>query len=218
MGCSSCEMRNKYPDTVYAIFVSASGDDIPNTHAGIRAEIEKLGAATVEPAKRKLRAVTNFQFLKESERLYLNTISFYGYDPLMVTPASPQDAAVVADIYASKSTNKIYAQSQFQNAMLPVNWIDNYCNPVFRIDGKNYLPGLNTTDKDNTIINNAIGIELPSCFSIEKELSTNNIASIDIQAALAQYNRTEQKYQNYIVKAVAEFWVGKGYGENRNNQ
>lgn len=217
MGCSSCEMRKKYPDTVYAIFISSTGNEIPNTHAGIRAEIEAIGTATAEPVKRVLRPVTNFKFLKESERLFLNTISFYGYDPLMLTPSSPQDSDVVADIYASKSTNKIYAQSQFQNGLLPINWIDNYCNPVFRIDGKNYLPGLNTVDDDNTIINSAIGIELPSCFNIEKELQTNNIASIEIQSALAQYNRTEDKYQNYIVKAVAEFWVGKGYGTKDNN-
>jgi hypothetical protein len=217
MGCSSCEMRKLYPDTVHAIFVSSTGNPIANTHAGIRAEIEALGTATLEPVKRVLRPITNINYLKESERLYLNTISFYGYDPLMLTPASPQDSDVVDDIYASKATNKILAQSQFQNGMLPINWLDNYCNPVFRIDGTNYLPGLNTVENDNTIINSAIGIELPSCFSIEKELDTNNIATIDIQAALAQYNSTEAKFQNYIIKAVAEFWVGKGYGKSNNN-
>lgn len=213
MSCTNCEMRKKYPDTIYAIYMSASGETIPNTHAGIRAEIEKLGTATLEPEKRVLRPVTNIEILKESERLYLNSVNFYGYDPLMLTPSSPQDSTVVNDIYSSKATNKVYAQSQFQNGLIPINWIDNYCNPVFRIDGKNYLPGLNTAEDDQNIINSAIGIELPSCFSIEKELKSNNISNISIEAALAQYNRTSAKFQNYIVKAVIEFWVGSGYGE-----
>lgn len=191
--------------------MSATGADIPDTHAGIRAEIAALGTATAEPIERVLRPVTDLKNLRSSQQLYLNSITFYGYDPLTLTGASPQNSTVVADIYASRATDKAYAQSQFQNGLIPINWIDNYCNPTFKVDGRNYLPGLNTVEKGETIKNKAIGIELPHCFSIEKELNSNSISSIDIVAALAQFNSTSTVYQNYIVKCVAEFWVGNGY-------
>jgi hypothetical protein len=211
MSCNNCEMRKLYPDTITAIFMSSTGESITDSHAGIRSEIEKLGEATTEPVIRSLRPVTDMNVLKSSEKLFFNKVTFYGYDPLMLTPGSPQDSNVVSDIYASKATNKIYAQSQFQNGLIPINWLDNYCNPTFRIDGRNFLPGLNTSESGAKVINSAIGIELPQCFSIEKELGSNSIATLEIQSALAQFNSSENKFQNYIVKAVAEFWVGRGY-------
>lgn len=213
MSCNNCEIRKKYPDTITAIYMSASGDSIPNTHAGIRAEIDKLGASSSEPLVRELRAVTDVSLLKNAERLYLNKITFIGYDPLMLSPESPQDTNLVNNIYASRSTNKVFAQSQYNNGMLPINWLDNYCKPKLLVDGRNYLTGLATIDSNSNIANNAIGIELPQCFSIEKEIAGNGISSLTIQSALAQYNDTELKYQNYILKAILEFWVGTGYNE-----
>lgn len=211
MSCNSCEMRKKYPETITAIFMSATGDTVQDTPAGIRAEIAALGATSSKPIERSLRPVTDLRNLKSSQKLFLNKITFYGYDPLTLTGSSPQNSTVVADIYASRTTNKAYAQSQFQNGLLPINWIDNYCNPTFKVDGRNYLPGLNTAEEGEVNKNKAIGIELPHCFTIEKELDSNSISSIDIVAALAQFNSTSGVYQNYIVKCVAEFWVGNGY-------
>lgn len=225
MACTiDYNFRREYPDTVAIKWISSTETNIKQTwghidntdlgYVGAGKELEKIGQANANigskslvaaPYPTRLRPLDKVDILLNANKVFLDKVEFYAYDTTL-TGSAVQDAAVLADIYASKSTDEIIPQSYFGNGM-PVNWIANYFNPEIYINGRNMLHFLKSSNfgKDNKG-DNSIGLPLPICIDFQKTL--NKVNSIELYGQVAQYIRSQNKFQRYALLAITWFWVG----------
>lgn len=204
MPCSvPLEIRMKYPKTLEMVMISASGEEITPGGAGYYEELERLGSATLEPKRHKLRALGNIKDLYNAGNVYLEKIEFWAIDT--VKPGSThQDADTIAAIASSRTNSKAYAQSAFLNAILPVNFQPNYFRPSVQIDGLPILGGMDA--QNNNVADMGIGLNVTTCVSFDRPLGT--VKDFQIISKCAQYISETNKYQNYAVMAKATFWIG----------
>lgn len=221
MSCNEYEMlRILYPRTIIAMFFSTTetnagqtNSHIPNDNTGYLTELEKLGQANASVGSRvlqaspyptRLRPLTRLSAIYQSQEVLLKDIEFIGYDTTF-TGATGQDAATIADIFASRATDKAYAQSIYKNAMIN-NWQPNFLRPEFYVDNKNVLDFLTDNDFESPNIGDkSIGIPLGKCFDLSIRLG--KVQDITVFAQLAQYIVTENKFQRYPLLCTATFWV-----------
>lgn len=207
MSCDVSEyILKEYPRTLDLLFISATGDSITNTHKGYIAELEKLASATTEPKTRNMRSVRDYSNLA-GKPLYVEKIELFPLDTT-ITGGDGQDAAVLTEIYDTRTGNDIYAQSKFRYAMMPVNWQPNFFNFNVLINGSQSIEGLDQP-AENNIADLSIGTFLPYCFDVKLELE--RFRRIELRSRLAQYISGEDKYQNYPVQAQVSLRVKAGY-------
>jgi len=203
MSCTiDYETRKVYPETIEILFLSHSGEVIIDSIAGIEAELAKLCNSSLAPIERKLRPITELTSIFEAKRVLLEKVEFYPYDTTLVG-ATGQDDDVTAEVYSSKATNDIYAQSQFRNTILSQNFLPNHFRPTLLINGKSYLRG--NTPNELPKADLAIGLPLPYCF--ERNIEIGKVTDIKLFTAFAQ--KVGAKYLNYPVLAAVTFWLGK---------
>jgi len=225
MGCScSRELREEYPETVFVLFCSSTEQNNPQTDAfitnaadGFMPEIEAVGQGSLTPGNKKLsnagndpystrlRLVTDVSKIIAAPAVFVEKVEWFGYDTTL-TGSVVQDAATLAAIYASKATDDAYAQSLFRNAML-MNWQPNWFRPEFWCDTKNLLGGLDGSNYSKLNLGDmSIGIPVPYCFSLEKEIG--RVKDIKAYGQLAQLvGGARGVYQRYMVLCMATFWI-----------
>jgi len=201
MSCSvDLATKERYPKTVEVLFMSWSGELVTDIHS----ELEKLGKATTNPVVRQLRPISNLNQVKSAADVFLEKLQFTAID--VTDPNSLiQDAETVAAIIASKTYSKAYAQSQYKNGVMPVNFQPNWCHPVLTIDGNVLIPALNSAPGYPEL---GIGIAAPSC--IDLNIKLGKVTDILFISAFAQFIKETAKYQNYPVLVQATFWLGTG--------
>lgn len=217
------EIRKKYPNTVVIPYFSSTETNIAQTNAHIPnspdgylvggPEMELLGqdAADVgsellvaNPYPTRLRPMAKESLIFQTNNVFLEKLEWFAYD-VTLDGSAVQDAATIAAIYASRAANDTYGQSLYKNA-LPVNWQPNFFRPSFRIDGKDILNYLSTGNFGYNRGDLSIGIPLPYCMEIVKELG--KIRIIEAHAQVAQYIPDTQLFQRYPVLCLATFWYG----------
>jgi len=225
MACSiDYNFRREYPKTVAILWISSTETNIKQTwghidntnvgYVGAGKELEKLGQADADigskelvsaPYPTRLRPLNKLDILYNANKVFFDKVEYYAYDSTL-TGSAVQDAAVLADIYASKTTDEIIPQSYFDKGM-PVNWVANYFRPEIYINGRNVFDFLQSSNygKDNKG-DNSIGLHLPICIDMQNELKKVN--SIELYGQVAQYIRSQNKFQRYPLLAVTWFWVG----------
>jgi hypothetical protein len=221
MSCNEYELlRLNYPRTIIAMFFSSTeiapaqtNGHIPNTIGGYLTELEDLGQANAAVGSRaliaapyptRMRPLTRLSSIYQSQDVLLKDIEFIGYDTTL-TGATNQDAATIAEVYASRATNDAYAQSIYKNAMIN-NWQPNFLRPEFYVDGKNVLDFLSDNDFDQPNAGDrSIGIPLGKCFDLSIQLG--KVRDVNVHAQLAQYIALTGLYQRYPLLCTATFWV-----------
>lgn len=206
MSCSIVELREQYPETVILRFISESGDPITDSDIGYLTEFEKLGNDTVEPAIRNLRCIDNINEIFNTPKILLNKIEMFCFDTLKVN-STHQDTPTNTAITNSRTTTKSYAQSAYQNAVMPVMWQPNYVRPLIVANNKPVFRGANSPNGDTPTANNSIGLILPTCLELNTELGALN--DFSISTACAQYISETAKFKNYPIMAIIEFWINK---------
>lgn len=194
-------LRLKYPNTVDVLFLSESGQPIANTADGMIAELQRLCSSTDEPIERRMRPLSNLDLIMNQSSVFMEKIEFFAFDTTIIGGAG-QDDTITNALYTSKTTNDVYAQSGFRNAMQAINFQPNFFRPKIWINGTNLLRGMDTFGS-NAIADRAIGLPLPYCY--ERNFEIGHLKSIHLQAKYAQ--KVENKYLNYPLVAVATFWT-----------
>lgn len=201
MACLNDELRQKYPNTYEALYMSVSGTTITNTYAGMLTELSRLMGATALPLNRRLRPISRIDKIKQAPAVLIERIEFRAYD-CKESAGTGQDTNVYNEIIGTRTDNEIMPQSYFQNAELSVNWQPNFFRPVFFV---NHVDLLGLTDsEDNTIADVAIGDVIPACYTLMQEVG--HLQTVMINAALAQWIPLQAKYQNYPLIAKIVFW------------
>lgn len=209
MSCNvDWSIRERYPTSVEVLFITCSGDPVSDMNE----ELDKLGTATDYPTVRELRPISNLEMVQNAGEAFLEKLQFTAID--VTNPNSLlQDADTIAAIIASKTSSKAYAQSQYKNGAMPVNFQPNFCHPVLTIDGKVTIPALNTAPGYPEL---GIGISVPTCLDIN--LPLGKVQDISFISAFAQFIAETAKYQNYPLIVQATFWVGTGGALSNCNQ
>lgn len=213
------DLRQRYPKLLIGVFLSQTEENptITDTPSGYLTELEKLGQSAngvgtpeyaVSPYTTEMRAVTDLTPLLNCQSAYLHTIEYFAYDVTQLG-ATGQNGVVTQAIYDSKTTNEIYALSQFLNGMMPINWQPNFFRPKFAINTNNMIEGISATNTGNK--NNqgdlSIGLPLPICFSIQREVG--KVTDIKSYGQVAQYiNADGGKFLRYPIMCVATFYYG----------
>jgi len=218
MACeiTNWEFKKAYPYPVHSLFMSWSGTAITDSHIGMISELERLGSATAAPAVRQLRPLSRISALMNGNtRALLEKIEFFPYD-VTKTGSAHQDAATLAAIYASRTANDAIPQSLYLNAMV-MNWQPNFCRPSVKINNVEYFLGLDSSyyqaDSYSNLGDMSIGIPVPYCLDVNVQVE--NVKSIRIYSALAQYIATTALFQNYALLCKITWWTGPGLPDDR---
>ncbi len=206
MSCSIVELREKFPETVILRFISETGDPITNTNIGYLTEFEKLGNDTDSPELRNLRCIDNINEIFNTPNILLNKVELFCFDALKLG-STYQDAATNTAITNSRTATKAYAQSAYINAVMPVMWQPNYVRPLILANNKPVFRGANSPNADYPIANNSIGLILPTCLELNTELGM--LTDFTIATSCAQYISETNKFKNYPVMGIVEFWINK---------
>lgn len=200
------EIIREYPRQFDLLFISTSGETIPNDLTGFMAEIEKVANATPTPEVKKMKAVRSYKDLKQKP-IYVESIEFFPYDTTRNGGAG-QDPDVNAEIIGSRTGTDIYPQSLYRNAMMPLNWQPNFFNFTFLVNGSQLVEGLDN-GFDLSIADLTIGQPMPYCIQVCHKV--DRLQSIDLSSRFAQYIAGEEKYQNYPLLAKLSIRVKDGY-------
>ena len=180
---------------------------IPNSSDGYytNKEIEILGSEvewtgsplpdlSLLPYPSRMRPLRDMTFLKTAKNIIFVNIQFVAYDA-KVNGSSVQSAAVNSALSdsISSSVNNAYAQTRTIRSV-PVTWIDNHFNPIFKVNDFNIFkslehsgfnlntslfgPGVNKGDL-------SIGQPLPYETNVFKHFQ-DGINTIDVSAFVAQ--------------------------------
>lgn len=204
-------------------WISQSGNAI-STNADMLTELEILGQATATlptagseydfvggvPYTTRLRNIREWKNrLSDSQDAYLRSILFYILDT--TKNGSPyQDAAVLAEIMTPSDPFNVPARANYLNSELPVTWMPNGFNPVFKINGVNILQNFTMTDRlQSSDSGNAallsMGLTLPTVFDDLYYRPQQGFKNIDVEAYCVQPVLT--KYQRYCVVCEATFVI-----------
>jgi hypothetical protein len=218
-----------YPDTVVVLFFNSTADDtnnpatfIPSTYDAYWDELQLLGQAGLAPGTSAnnnplnnpysivQRPITNFDYVLNAQNVFLEKLEYFAYDTT-VAGGLGQDPAVIAEIYSSRTTDEIYGQSYFRNAMLPINWQPNFFRPSFVVNNEEMIKGQFESfyGEKNNIGDLSIGMPLPACFTINKALGKidNGVLSLAQVAQIIDVGGTKY-FQRYPVLTVATFKLG----------
>lgn len=212
--------RREFPNTVVVPFFSSSeyapvqtGSHIPDATDGyLQSEMEVIGQAAADinhnelvasPYPTRLRPLANLNDIYSSQRVFLEKVEFFCYDTTL-QGSTYQDADTLNAIYGSKTGNDVYAQSLYKNGM-PNNWQPNFFRPIFKVDDKNIFHFLQNTNFGGNKGDLSIGLPLPYCFDLNKELG--KVQEIEVFAQIAQYVAESDKFQRYAVQCLATFWT-----------
>lgn len=205
MNCTLSEQILKdYPNQFEAMFISVSGDSITDSHTGFLDDLKKVANATAEPQFKTMKPVRNYSELF-NKPVFIESIEFFPYDTTMLG-SEGQDDTVITEIVDSRTSNDIYPQSLYRNAMMPLNWQPNYFGFSLFVNSCQLVEGLDRAN-NLSIADMSIGSPLPCCIQINKEVERVN--SIELLGRLSQYISVADKYQNYPLLAKISI-RGKG--------
>ena len=227
--CNDSEFfRQKYPETVVALFMSTTetATDVTDTQRnahiadsfdGYLNELEKLGQASASPGgtskvadpyTSELRPITELKRIYTAQNVMLDTVEFFGYD-VTLDGSTEQDAATLAAIYGSRTANNdIIPQSYYKNTLLSLNWQPNGFRPAVLIDGRPIIKGIDASAFGGGVNKGdlSIGLPLPYCLDYNRELG--QVQDIRVHAQLSQ--KVGGLYQRYPILCKMTFWIGQG--------
>jgi hypothetical protein len=187
-------------------------DYIPNNSDGMHEvnssgwkEIEKLGSEvqwtgtpkpdlSKTPYPSRMRPIRDWSFLKEAKNIIFVNIQFIAFDA-KINGSSYQQADVnqaLSDSISS-SVNNAYAQTRTIRSV-PVTWLDNYFNPIFKVNGKNlfqslehsaFQPGTANLGQGTNLADLSVGAALPFETNIFKHFR-DPITNIEVSAFVVQ--------------------------------
>lgn len=228
-------LRVKYPETMVAIFLSSTADStiktaqqyfnfIPDSPSGYLTELQRTGQASVIPGTTsksavnnnpysiELRPVTDLTDIFNAQDSYLSKLEYYAFNTI-VPNGTGQNGDVVDDIYNSRANNNMYAQSYFNNGMMPVVWQPNYFRPQFYINNNTLIRGISQTNYSDKLNQGdySIGLPLPYCYSLDQPVG--KVDSMKATAQLAQFvggvgDPPVDYFQRYPIMCVATFYFG----------
>jgi hypothetical protein len=223
------EFRRQFPDTVLAMFMSSTEYTAPftdthitNEYYGYYNELLATGQASTtgpgtptlqaSPYPTLLRPVTDLNPIYSAQRVFLESLEYYAYDPTL-TGAAGQEAAVISAIYASKATDDAYLQSFYRNGLI-ANFQPNFFRPIFSIDDQNVFTGIQSSNFGNK--NNkgdlSIGLPLNKCFEFYRDYSkVKRIRAYGGCSQIVDVSGTKY-YQRYPILCLATFWLGSSRG------
>jgi len=230
MNCKTdyLEYREEYPEPIWSMFISETDyhnpirdAQITDDYTGYITELQNCGQAadapgtkeliditTGDPYSTRLRPVTNLSEIFKSQKVMLASVQFYAYDPTDENAAPPQDAATLAAIYASRTSNEMFAQQYILNGFIQ-NWQPNFCRPSLKVNQKEIFKGFNSSNFGRNVNKGdlSIGIPLGYCFELYRKLG--KVHDVEMFGQLAQYITGPKKFQRYVLMSIIEWWVGK---------
>lgn len=200
-------MREKYPNTFYATFFSSKpGLVMANNSNGLIAYINALSDATTEPEIRQLIPFSDISKLYEKRCMFLHNATLVGYDGTYSGLSTTADE-IISKQAISNVIDRAYPQSSYLRGAMPVVFQPNFCRPEIRVNNKLINQGLDSAPAENINNKGFMGLGLPMNTCINVGLEIENFQNISIWSAFAQYIATTNRYQNYPLQMVVEFWV-----------
>jgi hypothetical protein len=228
--------RELYPQTCPVLFLSSTETQtesqtpynfIPNTPDGYLTELEELGQASVSPGTTSKsetgnnpysiyqRCLSDISPIINAQNVMLHKLEWFAFDTTQNPAGTGQDQAVITEIINSRTTDKILAQSNYNNALLPVVSQPNGFRPQILINGKPVLLGLqsssyeNPTTKDkNNLGDLSIGFPIPYTYCVDQELGKVQTIQSFGQVYQIVNDGSDNLYQRYPVLTIATFWLG----------
>lgn len=203
-------MREKYPNTFLATYLSTKENlTMTDSDNGLIAYLEALADATISPEVRKLIPFSDITPLRSKNCLFIHSITFFAIDPTRDGLSDTADAIISTQIINGSSVKRSLAQSNYYRSAMPVMFQPNFFRPVVTIDGvlinQGFINGPAGSETNKGY--KSLGIPMNTCINVGREVE--RISNIDISTAFAQYVATENKYQNYPVQAIIEFWINE---------
>jgi hypothetical protein len=236
MGCNlDYSIIKAYPEVLEVIFMSSAEDYttiidsdknlyIADNPAGYLIEMDRLGQAPASVGSTKnnnlanspystyLRPVSDLSELFKGQKVFCESIKFFGYD-LINEDSATQDAAVNTVIFDSRTALNSYVQANGFNTILPTSWQPNFFRPTVRINDRDVITGISKSNYGNkqNIGDMSIGLPIPYCQEVNRELG--EVKSINAYAQLAQIitmGESDYKFMRYGVQMIITFRLGTG--------
>ncbi len=200
-------MREKYPRTFQAMFFTTkNGLVLSNADNGLIAYMEALCDATTTPQIRDLVAFTDIAELYQKRCLFVHNMTIFGFDATKDSLSTTADEIIDSQIITPTNT-RAFAQSSYFRSAMPVIFQPNFCRPELRINSKLVNQGVTAGPQGQQTHKGflSLGLPLNTCIALGEEIE--DFYSISLRSAFAQYEPTTNRYQNYPLQIIVEFWV-----------
>lgn len=193
-------------------------DFVDNTDIGMIEALQKAGQAATtlgtkaratSPYSTELMPVASLQGIYDAQRVKLFRLWCGAIDTTLVGGGTGQDAATIANMMATLTTDRAYMQSLYRYGQI-VTWQPNWFRPQMYVNKSPVIyPGLADSEVSSGHLGH-LSIGLPQPWFTEPNIHLGKLPpdSLSVYAQAAQYEGAAAKFQRYAVMVVAEFLVG----------